>query len=204
MHIESLTGAAARAVFDELAALRIAVFRDFPYLYEGSLDYERTYLAPYAESDGGVVVAAFDGDRMVGAATALPLADAEPAFAAPFAAAGIEPARVYYLAESVLLPEYRGRGIGHAFFDGREARARELGFDVTAFCAVVRPDDHPARPAAYRPHDAFWRKRGYTPRPDMVTRFSWQDIGEPGETEKPMMFWLRDPAASQARTGGIE
>lgn len=191
LRIESLTGAAARAVFDDLARLRIAVFREYPYLYEGSVEYERRYLASYADSAGGVVAAAFDGDRMVGAATALPLVDAEDAFAEPFRAAGIDPARVFYLAESVLLPEYRGRGAGHAFFDAREARARDLGYGVTAFCAVVRPDDHPLRPAGYRPHDAFWKKRGYTPRPDMIARFSWQDIGEERETEKPMMMWVK-------------
>ena len=34
-----------QAHVDELAALRIRVFRDFPYLYDGDLDYERAYLA---------------------------------------------------------------------------------------------------------------------------------------------------------------
>ncbi|GAA0576868.1 GNAT family N-acetyltransferase [Caenispirillum bisanense] len=191
LRVESLTGDAARALFDDLAALRIAVFREYPYLYAGSPEYERQYLAPYAASAGGVIIAAFDGARVIGAATALPLTDDTDNVAAPFRAAGIDPARVFYLGESVLLPEYRGRGLGHAFFDGREARARELGFAITAFCAVRRPPDHPRRPADYRPHDAFWRKRGYVPRPDMIATFSWQDIDEPAETEKPMVMWLR-------------
>lgn len=191
LRVESLTGDAARAVFDDLAALRITVFREYPYLYAGSPEYERQYLAPYAASAGGVIVAAFDGARVVGAATALPLIDDTDNVAAPFRAAGIDPARVFYLGESVLLPEYRGRGLGHAFFDGREARARQLGYAITAFCAVQRPPDHPRRPADYRPHDAFWRKRGYVPRPDMIATFSWQDIDAPAETEKPMLMWLR-------------
>ena len=62
-------------------------------------------------------------------------------------AAGHDVARVYYYGESVLLPGWRGRGIGVAFFAAREARARELGFKVGTFCAVVRPDNHPLRPA---------------------------------------------------------
>lgn len=191
LRTETLTGDAAGALFDDLAALRITVFREYPYLYAGTLGYERAYLAPYAASPGGVIVAAFDGDRVVGAATALPLADDTDTIAEPFRAAGIDPARVFYLGESVLLPEYRGRGLGHAFFDGREARARDLGYAVTAFCAVQRPDDHPRRPAGYRPHDAFWRKRGYAPRPDMIASFSWQDLDEAAESAKPMMVWIK-------------
>ena len=41
---EALTGADVRTVLDDVARLRISVFRDFPYLYDGSLDYERDYL----------------------------------------------------------------------------------------------------------------------------------------------------------------
>ena len=33
---------------DDLAALRIAVFREWPYLYEGNLGYEANYLGRYA------------------------------------------------------------------------------------------------------------------------------------------------------------
>jgi len=55
------------------------------------------------------------------------LVDDGPVFAAPFAAVGIDPAGVFYLSESVLLPAWRGQGVGHAFFDAREAHARQRG-----------------------------------------------------------------------------
>jgi len=57
-----LTGAALEARLDEVARLRIAVFRDWPYLYEGSMDYERSYLSTYRTSPGAILVGAFDGD----------------------------------------------------------------------------------------------------------------------------------------------
>ena len=80
------------------------------------------------------------------------------------AASGFDVASIFYCGESVLEPAYRGHGIGHRFFDLREAHARALGgFRSITFCAVVRPPDHPQRPAEYRPLDAFWRKRGYAP-----------------------------------------
>jgi GNAT superfamily N-acetyltransferase len=189
--VETLAGAATAAVVEDLARLRVRVFRDWPYLYEGSLDYERKYLAKYAGIDAATVVVARAGREIVGASTALPLALAENELQAPFRAAGLDPAAFYYYGESVLLAEWRGRGIGVAFFAAREARARALGYRHGTFCGVVRPADHPARPAGYVPLDDFWRKRGYSPLPDVCASFSWRDVGDEGPTAKPMAFWSK-------------
>ncbi|MEZ5302087.1 MAG: GNAT family N-acetyltransferase [Verrucomicrobiales bacterium] len=178
---------------DDLGGLRIAVFREFPYLYQGTLAYERKYLATYLKSPRSLVVLAFDGDRVVGATTCAPLADEEPEFQEPFLREGYEVADVFYLAESVLLPEYRGGGTGREFFRRREAQAERLGgFRWTAFCAVERPADHPLRPADYKPLHGFWQRMGYTRHPELHCEFTWKEIGEPGESPKPMTFWLKE------------
>ena len=65
--LETLSGAALLPHLDDVAKLRIAVFRDWPYLYEGDVGYERDYLAAYAQSPNSVVVLARDGDQVVGA-----------------------------------------------------------------------------------------------------------------------------------------
>jgi len=185
-----LTGAAMDGALDDVAALRIAVFRDWPYLYDGDLDYERRYLDSYRSANGAVLVGAFDQARLVGAATGTPLTDHADEFANAFEGVGIDIPSVFYCAESVLLPDYRGQGIGHRFFDLREAHARGLGFTRSVFCAVVRPDDHPMRPEGYRPLDTFWRGRGYVPLEGVIARFSWKDTGQDRETAKPMQFWM--------------
>ncbi len=192
VRVVPLSGPAIAPLLPALAELRMQVFRDFPYLYDGDLAYERWYLERFAAAEAALVVAALEGDRLVGAATAAPLAEEHEDFKTPFIRCGIDPAVVFYLAESVLLGEFRGRGIGHAFFDEREAAGRRLGFAKAAFCAVVRPEDHPRRPAGYRPLDAFWRKRGYAPVPGMTTTFPWKDLGEAEASPKPMQFWLRE------------
>ena len=191
LRVAPLTGAALEAALDEVARLRIAVFRDWPYLYEGDAAYERRYLEVYRTSPGAVLIGAFDGDRLVGAATGTPMEDHAADFGAALAGTGLALERVFYCAESVLLPGYRGRGVGHRFFDLREAHARALGRSHAVFAAVVRPADHPARPEGYRPLDGFWRKRGYAPLPGAVARYGWKDLGDSGETEKPMQIWMR-------------
>lgn len=190
LRVEALTGDKIAPVIADVATLRIAVFRDWPYLYEGDLAYERNYLRAYQESPGAVIVVALDGEALVGASTGLPLPEADAEFAEAFAGSEYDPAEIFYCAESVLLPAYRGQGAGHQFFDLREAHARKLGFRYSAFCGVIRPKDHPARPAQYRPLDAFWQKRGYTPLDGVVAHFAWRDLGDDAESPKPLQFWI--------------
>jgi GNAT superfamily N-acetyltransferase len=190
--IESLTGEAMRAAIPALARLRVTVFRDWPYLYDGTMSYESAYLRRFAASEDAVVVAAYDGDTIVGAATGAPLGDHADDFAKAFEGDASDITRIFYCGESVLLPAYRGQGLGHAFFDGREAHARALGrFTHITFCGVVRPDDHPLRPPGYRPLDDFWMKRGYRKADGLTTTYAWKDIDEAGESAKAMQFWLK-------------
>jgi GNAT superfamily N-acetyltransferase len=191
LRVEPFVGPAVSAYLPAVAALRIEVFRDWPYLYDGTLAYEQAYLAGYAASDRNLVVIAFDGDRVVGAATAMPLLLHSDEVIAPLVAAGLDPARVFYFGESVLLPAYRGQGVGHRFFDEREGFARAGGFATAAFCAVDRPLDHPRRPQPYEGHDRFWTKRGFVRRPDIVGEMAWRDVGCDDESAKPMVFWLK-------------
>lgn len=189
--VRVLTGDALDRALDDVARLRIAVFYEWPYLYDGDLEYERRYMQSYRDSDRAVLVGAFDGDRLVGASTGTPMMDHADDFAAAFAQSDYDLNDVFYCAESVLLPDYRGHGIGNAFFDYREDHARDLGFKHIAFCGVIRPDDHPMRPATYRPLDPFWRKRGYQKLDGVIAQFSWTDIGQGAQTPKPLQFWIR-------------
>lgn len=189
LRVETLTGDALDAALGDLARLRIAVFREWPYLYEGSEAYEARYLRAYRDRPGAILVVARDGERIVGAATGMPLED--HADASGIEGLAVPHEEVFYCAESVLLPAFRGRGAGHAFFDAREAHARALGRTVSLFCAVERPEGHPARPEGYRPLDAFWRRRGYRPVEGARATFRWADLGEAEETPHALRVWMR-------------
>ena len=180
-----------RDALPALAALRIAVFRDWPYLYDGTTEYETEYLSEFVAEPGSVLVIAEMNGEIVGAATASPMTGQKAEFQRPFVERGMDISRVFYFGESVLRPDFRGQGIGHAFFDRREDAARSAGADFTTFCAVVRPHDHPLRPSNARDLHPFWRARGYEPVEGLTTRFDWQDLDEPEETAHLMQFWLR-------------
>ena len=184
-------GKAALPYLQELGRLRIAVFYEFPYLYEGSLAYEQEYLQVYTSQENSIIFGLQNEEKWIGATTGMPLIHESENIQKPFLDAKIPLEEVFYFGESVLLPEFRGLGYGHRFFDVRESYARQLGYKYTAFCSVERPQDHPLRPLDYRPNDAFWTKRGYIKHPELTCEMSWLDRDEQQESSKTLTFWLK-------------
>jgi len=80
---------------------------------------------------------------------------------------------------------------GHPFYALREAHAHVLRRTHVAFAQVLRPDDHPVRPAAARTNDAFWRRLGNAPVPEFVVEFGWRDVGADAVTMKPLQVWMK-------------
>ncbi len=184
-------GAAIGEIIEPLARLRIQVFYEFPYLYEGSMAYERTYLQRYAHTPESFILATWDGEQLVGATTATPLHTEMEEITEPLRLMPWPLDQLFYFGESMLLPAYRGQGLGHYFFDAREQHAQSLGYLGAVFCSVVRPSTHPLRPSSYRPHDVFWQKRAYAPQ-DCYCQLAWLDRGAEQETIKPLQFWYRN------------
>ena len=127
----------------------------------------------------------------LGCATGSGIDDQHAEFSQPLLVAGYDLPTTFYFGESVLLPAYRGKGTGHAFFDAREAHAIAHGYKRACFCAVERPDDHPKRPAGYTPLDAFWQAREYRRLPGVTAHFTWPETAGGSEINHPMAYWLR-------------
>lgn len=191
LHTKTIIGFDIANYLMELANLRIVVFKDYPYLYLGNLTYEKNYLKRYAECDTSILILAFDNEKIVGASTGMPLRFEMPELKNAFQNQTIPLDQIFYLGESILLPSYRGQGIYKTFFSERERMARQTNCSYTTFCAVERPNNHPAKPADYQPLDLIWQKYGYTKHPELQTEFSWQEIDALTETSKPMIFWLK-------------
>ncbi|MCU0795068.1 MAG: GNAT family N-acetyltransferase [Akkermansiaceae bacterium] len=193
IEVDAVEGREVEALLGEVARLRIEVFREFPYLYAGHAAAEEHYLRSFAAAAGAVLVVARKQGEVVGVSTGLPLSEADPAFQAPFAKAGEEVGKWFYFGESVLRQDCRGCGVGHRFFDFREAHARAMGFGRTTFCAVERAADDPRRPETYRPLDDFWGKRGYRKRPELVAELGWEQVDSSGsEVTNRLSFWCRE------------
>ncbi len=192
LSFKTFVGEEINQIIDPLAHLRITVFRDYPYLYDGDLAYEANYLSTYAKAKTAFVFSVFDGDKMVGACTCVALSEETEIIINTFEKAGIPPKTVCYFGESLLLQDYRGQGIGRRFFEEREAYAKTLpGISILTFCAVKRRPNHKLKPKTHKNLNGFWSKMGFFPQPSINCNFSWKEINEPIEKPKLMEFWLK-------------
>ena len=187
-----LSGAAILQHVPDLARLRIEVFREFPYLYDGDEDYERQYLQTYVNSSRSLAVLVLDGDDLIGASTGLPMQDETAEFQRPFLEHGFALPRIFYCGESVLRRDYRGRGIYKRLFQARAQHARSMNqFNLCTFCGVQREPQHPLRPAGHLPLNTVWQRFGYAEHTTLATQYRWKDIDQAQATAKTMRFWTK-------------
>lgn len=188
--INKLSGSQIQAAADHLAQMRIKMFREFPYLYEGTIAYEKEYLKQYTNSEDSLFLTIEAEGNIVGMLSSLPLADTDPGFQKPFVENGDNVDEIFYIGEVIIEPAARGHWkITPKLFDKVEAHAKEKGFKSTVFCTVVRPEDHPMRPKGYRPLDLLCKFRGYEKLPGYLCHFEWQDVGQDKESTKPLQYW---------------
>ncbi len=176
----------------ELATLRINVFREYPYLYEGNLEYEKNYLSQYLSTKNSVLVIAKDKERIIGAITGIPLNETFSDCRNFFIENKIPMEGRFYLGEITLLKEYRGQGIGARLYEVFEefVRSNER-YQEIVLCEVATSKDDPRRTSDYFCLDSFWAKRGYVKNPDWVTQFSWKELDSEKEFYHPMVFWTK-------------
>lgn len=192
MEIKRFKGKEILPFIPELANLRIKIFRDYPYLYEGDMDYENHYLKNYAACPESIIVIAFHSDEIIGASSAIPLALDTPEWQKTFLDHHIPLETIFHLNESVLLKPFRNQGIYKYFFTEREKAAKEYGAKITAFAAVERKPHHPLKPKDYEPLDNIWQHFGYQKHPELTAMYEWKDIDEARASFKPFSFWLKN------------
>ena len=125
--------------------------------------------------------------------TGLPLAHEPASLTQPFVDHGFDVAKVFYFGESVLLPDYRGHGIGVGFFREREAHAHTSAASARLLRASGRPSPAGRCCAARRlqgaaraaPIEALvgsisWRRPRRRPRrPSCLQFWCWADRPSP-------------------------
>lgn len=190
---KSIAGSQINDWIIPLAELRIQIFKDWPYLYLGSLDYEQKYLSRYARAEKSFITMAFDHDQLIGATSCIWLPqESDPEIKKAFTDRDLDLNKIVYFGESILFSQYRGLGIGSQFMQDRENFAQDVCHaDYVAFCSVVRPVDHPLKPDNYQPLDNFWSKRGFKKQDDMFCKMKWPDMNESIDSEKVLQFWMK-------------
>lgn len=186
------TGNQILEIATDFALLRIAVFKEFPYLYAGEMAYELEYIQTYAQSENAFLFAIYHDSKMIGASTCIPMEDETEEVKRPFIEAGYPISEIFYFGESILLPSYRGLGFGHLFFEERENYARKFpSIRTVCFCAVQRPENHPLKPEVVFEKKDFWHKKGFIERPELECEMEWKDLNQEKSDFKKLTFWTK-------------
>lgn len=187
-----LTGPAVEASLEALAALRIDIFREYPYLYDGIRDDELKYLRHYMETPHAFVIAVNDSDSMIGAATGTPLCYEPEDIIYRFAGTSYPVTETFYVGELLFYPAYRNGGLGLRLLEKIEEYVCTLGTYRYLTCAtVVRPDNHTQCPEIYVPINRFLARSGFNKLSDVTTSFAWREI-DGTSRDHPMQFWVKE------------
>lgn len=187
-----LTGTAIADGLDDMAALRLDIFLEYPYLYQGRREDELRYVRTYAEAPDACVILAYDGSAVIGAATGMPLVHEDAQMRDAFAGTAFPLNEIYYVGELLFRPAYRNCGLGQRLLARLESHIRSLGGYRTLTCATVeRPDDHLLRPHDYIPITRFLARTGFVRLTGVTTNFVWPET-DGVKRDHPMQFWIKD------------
>jgi hypothetical protein len=173
-----------------IASLRLMMFKEFPYLYEGSLEQEEKYLSFYTDFPDGRVVLAKQGGCIAGLLTGMPMISICEHIS-DFKKTLDEHKRTlngaYYYGEGLVLPAYRGQGMLTKMFEVLNNEIKIMGYNHAYGITVIRDKNDARRPAHYRDTDTLWDRMGLT-KTTMVYGGKWPTIIKTGDTAIEMNY----------------
>lgn len=190
-----LLGVEAQERLETIARLRLSIFREFPYLYDGKMEDELAYLKQYADNNEAAVIITLAGEEIAGAATGLPLSCESAEMTAPFAATPYPVESIYYIGEMLFYPPYRNRGLGTECLSLMDQYVRSSGKYRYLTCAtIIRPADHPLRPDDYLPIERFLERNMFLKLQGVATSFAWKEL-DGVRRDHDMQFWIKELTA---------
>jgi len=188
---EVLKGSQIKSIEKSFADLRITIFREYPYLYEGDLSTEKHYFDMFG--DNTICITAKDGAAIIGISIGTPLQEVLKRFLEPLTEAHINVKRMFYLADLLVLKSYRGQRIGHALYELFEKEVQKTGqFSTIIVREISKSPDDPKKPSDYHSLDFFWNKRGFKKIDGISQQDKWKAIGDEDISLHTMIYQVKN------------
>lgn len=179
------------AYVDAITELALIVYREYPYLYDGTMKEYLPLIQIYATSQDGIACLLFDNKKLIGAAIGLPFLEMRDNYKELFADEDLKD--YYYLGALLLLKQYRGQGFGKKMYTAFEESVSALKvFQTLCFCKIQEFDKHPLMPRGYQSLESFWKKLGYIEHPKLTFTIPWKDIDAPKVRQHTLVYWTKD------------
>lgn len=194
MKIVVIEGQDLSPFLEKIAALRVSVFHEYPYLYEGTIEFEINKVLPmYLRSVNSIFVIALKEDQVVGAATGIPLTDMEAMYQQPFKENNISMKGIFCLGDLMVVKKMRGKGIGSKMYKIFEEHVRKKNvYKKIALYEIQRDKKDPKQQKNYHSLDNFWKSYGFVKHPEIHFQIPWKEVGDDKEKVHHLIFWLKD------------
>lgn len=172
-----------------LAEIRLLFYRDYPYLYDGTLEEEENYLSTYAHSENTLLVIAKRDEEVVGAILGLPLIESPEENKEAFKDTEVSPAELFYLGDSMVINELKTTDLLDQLYYQFETAVQQFGkYRGIVVCEIERDSNDPKNNC---PYEVTWNKKGFLREPSQVVHFSWKEIGDLDSSDHRMIFWSK-------------
>ena len=200
MSVEMVQGEAISRYEHFIIEWRLQYFKEFPYLYNGTLVQEKEFSAQYIkEPSARVIVAKNEGDfcgyceedYFLGFATGISVS--ESTLAEVLEPVLDQPRETYYIGEVIFSKAARGKGLLDACLSYLD-EIRKMGYTKVCFITVQRDENHPMRPAHYRDGEAAWLHFGFEKSEQTIT-VPWDTIQPNGSTvltDNVLNVWVKN------------
>jgi ribosomal protein S18 acetylase RimI-like enzyme len=176
--IDIFVGKETAKYIDIVSEWRIKLFREYPYLYVGDIEYEKKYMQGHAtDKQAMIAIAKVDG-MLAGFSTGFPLiSDSEIVADVKklVSQAGDDIADYYYYGEIMVLPEFRGRGLASMLYTAQDNLIKSWEFKHVCISTVVQEENHPLKPAGYKSTEGMFEHMGFVKNKLMIN-YPWPTI----------------------------
>lgn len=179
----------------QIVSLRLDIFSDYPYLYEGDEASEAKYLEKFHAMKNAIALGVFSNGNLIGEATAYPLTYEYKTLTDAFLNEGLHLRDYFCIGEVIFSKPFRGNGYGSKLCEMIESYAKIKGFSFICFFEIDRGNSDPKKPEGYRKLDSYWEKKGYLKHPELNGTVSYREKGESEESPKKMIFWIKQLAS---------
>lgn len=192
LHIRTLYDSEIEQYIPQIVDICLSVYREYPEFYDGTVDEYQPIIEKYVRSSFGVASLLFDQDRLVGIAIGAPLVAKESEYDESILKQhGIDPQHFFYIAEWVVLPEYRCKGHGKQLFETLvDVVVESKKFPYICLWSTEEPENYP-KPDRCFPKKSFFVSHGFI-RHTLVIDLPWKDIKTQEVINHKMSLWVRE------------
>lgn len=121
-----LEGHQMDSYLNQISQVCIEVFREPPYLYDGKIEDQRSYIQQtYIKAPSGMACILLDEQQVIGVALGCALKEAPSKFKEPFINQGYTIDHLFFWGELVLDSSYRGQKLGKKLYEQMAHKIKE-------------------------------------------------------------------------------